>query len=511
MQRRLAIAFVLTALLSVLLVGFGVLAIAQAGARNRAEDQVTRGLSVVGSLLGSEGRQLRQLETLLPATRRNLQLDQLTPVLVLDDGTIEVVQRGRGRAGADAIGRPLSPEELERLDAAENVVVSGPGAVTGFRVIPTDDGLLGGARLTLLARQNVTAVPSQTVAWFLLSSLIVIVGALVAAVLLARRLVRPIREIQGATAAIAAGQLTTRVEADGTDELAELGQSVNRMAADLERSKALDRQFLLSVSHDLRTPLTAISGYAEALEDGAVVDTSGAGAIIGSHAERLERLVGDLLDLAKLDANRFRLDLRPVELSVVSGRTVAGLAATAAGDGVTIEQRVDAEATVLADPDRLAQVIANLVDNATTFAAERVLVAITVEPSPPASGAGDQEAEPVASARLTVADDGPGFAPEDLPYVFDRLYTGSARPRRAENSTGLGLSIVRELVAAMGGTVRAGNGADGGAAIDLWLPVHRPADVTTEAPWPPPSSSGHPSPEPPTEPPRALPGPRPPA
>ncbi|MEL6982773.1 MAG: HAMP domain-containing sensor histidine kinase, partial [Actinomycetota bacterium] len=291
--------------------------------------------------------------------------------------------------------------------------------------------------------------------------------------------------------------------------MAELGRSVNRMAADLERSKALDQQFLLSVSHDLRTPLTAISGYAEALQDGAVADPSGAGAIIGNHAKRLDRLVGDLLDLAKLDANRFRLDLRPVGLAVVSGRTVAGLAAKAAGHGVTIDQRTDAEATVLADPDRLAQVIANLVDNAINFATERVLVTIVIEspassPTPLPSADGGPGANLVA--KLTVSDDGPGFATEDLPYVFDRLYTGSARPRRSENSSGLGLAIVRELVGAMGGTVAAGNGANGGAAIAVWLPVHQPADVTTEVPMP-----LQPNQEPPVEPPRALPAPPPPA
>lgn len=494
LQRRLATAFVLTALVSVLLVGVGILAIARSGATDRAEDEVTRALSVVGDLLGSDRRQVRQLEDLVPANRRDLQLEQLSPVLVGDDGSVGLVRRGRGRPDA-ANGLPtlgLTQTELARLDEGEIVLRSDGGTVFGLRVVPVSDLPDRQGRLALLAQQRVTTVPRQTVSWFLLSSLIVVLGALAAAVWLARRLVRPIKEIQGATAAIAAGELTTRVGAEGEDELAELGRSVNRMAADLERSKALDQQFLLSVSHDLRTPLTAISGYAEALQDGAVEDPGGAGTIIGNHADRLERLVGDLLDLAKLDANRFRLDLRPVDVSVVVGRTVAGLEAAAATDGIAIEQRIDTDRIIQADADRLAQIVGNLVDNAVGFAGDRVLVEVRAENStgnstengadPGAQDHGESADGPVLA--ITVSDDGPGFDPEDLPFVFDRLYTGSARPRRAENSTGLGLSIVRELAGAMGGTVEARNGSLGGAAIDVRFPAIDTSSSSTTSPDP---------------------------
>ncbi len=491
LQRRLAIAFVLTALVSVLLVGVGILAIARSGATARAEDDVLRGLGVVGDLLGSDRRQLRQLEDLVPANRRDLQLDQLTPVLVGNDGTVGLVRRVRGRAdaGTELPSPPLSPTELARLDDGEIVLRTDGGTVFGLRVVPVSDLPQRQGRLALLAQQQVTTIPRQTVTWFLLSGLVVVLGALAAAVALARRLVKPIHEMQAATAAISAGELTTRVRADGGDELADLGRSVNRMAADLERSKALDQQFLLSVSHDLRTPLTAISGYAEALRDGAVDDPGAAGAVIGNHADRLERLVGDLLDLAKLDANRFRLDRHPVDVSVVVGRTVAGLEAAAATDGISIEQRIETDQVVSADADRLAQIVGNLVDNAVGFARSRVLVQVGPdEPGRPTDG---------STVTITVSDDGPGFDPDDLPFVFDRLYTGSARPRRAENTTGLGLSIVRDLASAMGGTVEAGNGANGGAAIQVRFPaMGGPTDpagpasttITMEVPTPRPPS-----------------------
>lgn len=481
----------LTALVSVVLVGFGVLAIAQLGARSRAEDDVTRALNVMEAALDSTTRSARQVESLLISTRRDLELQLLEPVLVADDGQVRsVVARQRRREGTPLPDFPtvsLSADEVQALDEGQTVNLSEPGAVYSLRTVPTDAiADTAEVRLALLAGQQVTAVDRQAVAWFLLSSAVVVIGALAAGLQLARRLARPIRDIEDTTSAIAAGNLAARVATKGDDEVAQLGRSVNRMAADLERSKALDRQFLMSVSHDLKTPLTAISGYAEGLRDGAVVDPTRAGEVIGDHAARLDRLVGDLLDLAKLDANRFRLDLRRVDLSVLAGRTAAGLVPEAAQHGVALTHWASGSPVVRADPDRIEQAIGNMIHNAITFADREVQVEIGVD--------GDR-------ATVSVRDDGPGFAPEDLPHVFDRLYTGAAQPRRAENSSGLGLAIVRDLAAAMGGSVEAANNPGGGACIGLTLPLSDP-----ERPAPGPSGAGpkvSPGPESATPPPAA--------
>src|SRR5207248_5606518 len=135
------------------------------------------------------------------------------------------------------------------------------------------------------------------------------------------------------------------------EELASLARSINTMAATLARSRGLERQFLMSVSHDLRTPLTSIRGFAEAIADGAATDDRRAAEVITAESRRLERLVGDLLDLAKLDAKRFSLDLRPVDLADVVAATADGFRPAADGYGLALE--VDtAAATVRADPDR---------------------------------------------------------------------------------------------------------------------------------------------------------------
>jgi signal transduction histidine kinase len=195
------------------------------------------------------------------------------------------------------------------------------------------------------------------------------------------------------------------------------------------------------------------------LSDGAVDDPIHAGNVIGNHADRLERLVGDLLDLAKLDANRFQLHLQPFDIGVAVGRTVAGLVPSAERFGLELTFANSGPLIAQADPDRLAQVVANVVDNAIKFA--RSHVATSVSPNG-------------THALIEISDDGPGILPEDLPHVFERLYVSSSQPTRAENPNGMGLAIVRELTTAMGGSVAASAGPDGGTIVTLRVPLAAP-------------------------------------
>ncbi|MGH1489304.1 MAG: sensor histidine kinase [Acidimicrobiales bacterium] len=461
MQRRFTIALVSTALVSILLVGFGVLAMAQLGARGNAEDQVSRGLRVVDDLLVSSLRESRQIETSVTGLRSQFDLAFLQPVTITSDGRLAAreVRPGRGpterlRAFPDVV---LDSEQLALLAEGETVLISAPRFVYGVRVLEVErPNGQPSISIALLAGQNVSAVTSQTVAWFLLSSMVVLGGALLAGIWLAKRLIGPLKAIEATTSAIAGGNLAARVTHTGKDEVADLGNAVNQMASDLERSKALDRQFLMSVSHDLKTPLTAIAGYAEALSDGAVTDPKAAGDVISSQAHRLEHLVGDLLDLARLDANRFTLQSQTFDLAVVAGRSVAGMVNRAEKRGIALRRSDSSPLMVVADPDRTAQAIGNLIDNAIKFAKTTIVVELISD---------------AISATVSVSDDGPGISPEDLEHIFDRLYTGSAQPRQAENPTGLGLAIVRELASAMGGHVVAANNPNGGAKLSLSLPL----------------------------------------
>jgi two-component system sensor histidine kinase BaeS len=311
---------------------------------------------------------------------------------------------------------------------------------------------------------------ADSVWYFLLAAAVALVVAGIVAAQIARRVSRHVVAAAGAAEAIAGGDLEVRLSARdrGYPELVALGSAINTMAAGLGRARALERQFLLSISHDLRTPLTSIRGYAEAIADGAVPDPQAAANVVMAEAARLERLIRDLLDLAYLDAQRF--SLHPVELDL--GAAVA--AATEAlryeleTSAVGLEMRQPPEPLVVtADGDRIAQMVANLVENAGKYARSRVVV--TVERRP-ASRAG------TASVAVSVEDDGPGIAAEDLPHIFERLFTSEKRASRAARGTGLGLAIVAELAGAMGGSVSAESplGAEGGTRMTVRLPLLKP-------------------------------------
>ncbi|MBX3285593.1 MAG: HAMP domain-containing histidine kinase [Actinobacteria bacterium] len=337
----------------------------------------------------------------------------------------------------------------------------------------------GGALAVVITRSSQR--PRPPLGWFLLGGgAALAVGAAVAWGV-SSDLTRPLRRAHDATRQIAAGDLAARLPdpspGDRT-EVADLTRSINDMAAALEHSRGLERQFLLSVSHDLRTPLTSIRGYAEAISDGTATDPAAAARVIGTEAQRLGRLVADLLDLARLDADGFTFAHQVVPVAEVVQEVVEGFRPTAEAAGVALHLGPVVRGTeARIDPDRLGQCVANLVENGLRYAA----AALWVE-ARPAPGGG---------VLVAVADDGPGIAPDDLPRVFERLYADDRRPTRgpAPGSTagsGLGLAIVHELVAAMGGRVRAESPAQPGG---------RGARFVIELPPPPAPSVPAPTPE----------------
>jgi two-component system sensor histidine kinase BaeS len=213
------------------------------------------------------------------------------------------------------------------------------------------------------------------------------------------------------------------------------------MAAQLEQSRGSERAFLLSISHDLRTPLTSIRGYAEALADGTLDDANPddrkkAATVISGEARRLERLVGDLLDLSRLDSRQFSLQPSMCNATEVVRASAEAFLPQARDLGVQLDIRSGDAIAVDLDAERLAQIVANLVENALKYAATRVQV----------------YAAPQDAGRFSVVvgDDGPGIPPDQRALVFERLYTVRDTPGRAVG-TGLGLAIVCELAAAMGG------------------------------------------------------------
>jgi two-component system, OmpR family, sensor kinase len=332
-------------------------------------------------------------------------------------------------------------------------------------------GLLYVARST--ARGRVVLIRSARLAFAkwrpFLSSLVIagLGGAALAAVLsflLARRLLRPIDELAQATRRVAAGETAVTVPVEGEDELAELGRSFNAMALELERARESQRSFLESVSHELKTPLTSIRGYAEALQEGAVSPAEG-GRVVAAEADRLERLVFDLLDLARLGRAGFAVEHRPVDLAAIGATAVQRHLPRAQELGVQLRGSADGQAWGVGDEGRLLQATSNLVENALRLT--------------PSGGSVDVCTGP---GTIAVRDMGPGLADDDLPRAFERFYLYDRyRSERAVGS-GLGLAIVKELTAAMGGQVSASGRAGGGAQFEIRIPIAGPPAAADRLP-----------------------------
>jgi two-component system, OmpR family, sensor kinase len=298
-----------------------------------------------------------------------------------------------------------------------------------------------------------------------LLQLVVIGGAAVAlavavSTLLAKRLTDPLHRLADASARLAGGDLPQRVEVTGDDELAHLASRFNAMADSLAEARRREHEFLASVSHELRTPITAIRGYAEAIEDGSAKGASidDAVRVIQEEASRLERLAQDVVDLARLGAEEFRLEPVDVDLAVTIDEASRAHLARAQQAGVTLTATSEGAMRAVTDPGRVRQIISNLVENALRVTPDGGEVRIT--------GRAREHA-----IEITVSDTGPGIAPEDLPHVFERSYLWSRSRAVRPVGTGLGLAIVRELADALGGTITVSSEPGRGSAFVLSVPL----------------------------------------
>lgn len=281
-------------------------------------------------------------------------------------------------------------------------------------------------------------------------------GALIAALaswLLAQRLTGPIAQLAAATRRLAAGERDVTVPSAGSDELSELARSFNRMAAELETATEAQQRFLESVSHELKTPLTSIRGYAEALSDDAIEQHQAAG-VIGDEAARLDRLVSDLLDLARMQRSGFTIEPAALDLADVVTLVAQRYRGRAQALGILLEAASDAPAPAFADTDRIVQAVSNLVENALRVTPSGGRVTVAARPG-----------------TVVVRDTGPGIAPEDLPRAFERFYLHERYRAHRPVGSGLGLAIVSELAQRMGGTIQVESNPHAGACFTLTLPL----------------------------------------
>jgi Signal transduction histidine kinase len=374
-------------------------------------------------------------------------------------------------AGARFVPRSVIDQALSGRSVSETVSVGGDERM--IAAVPTTGG---GAVVGVRKVADVRAADAAMVPWIVIALLIGLVAAVIAGVLLARRIARPV--VRGAAAArsLALGDRNVEFTAHGIRELDDLTTALRRLDQALAVSEARQREFLLSVSHEMRTPLTAIRGYAEALEDG-VVDATEAqtvGRTLGVESQRLDRFVSDLLELARLDADDFPIERREVDLAAVVESASLAWSARAEQAGIVLQcTAVMRPAVVVSDVMRVRQVLDGLIENALRVTPTGGTVTIEVGRAATGVDAGEAGfalADGVETVAIEVRDSGPGLTEDDARVAFER---GALRTRYAgirPGGTGLGLSIAARLVERLGGRIAVGPAPEGGACFRVELP-----------------------------------------
>jgi signal transduction histidine kinase len=276
---------------------------------------------------------------------------------------------------------------------------------------------------------------------------------------LMRRVVMPLAEVIAAAQAVASGDLSTRVQASGPDDLRALSDSFNHMAASLEQSDNERRNMLADIAHELRTPLTVMRGRLEGIVDGIYPASAEQISPALEETYLLERLVEDLRLLTLAETRQLHFEHRDVNLGDIAAHVIDLFQAEADDKKIKLAFQRPTEATVTSlDPQRIEQVVGNLVSNALRYTPEAGSIYLTVEKA-------------AGNAVLTVSDDGPGVPVEDVPRIFRRFWRGEKSRSRASGGAGLGLAIARQLVEAQGGEIHAENRAEGGLKISIQFPL----------------------------------------
>ena len=457
---------------------------------NTQRENLLAQAQLVAAALGSEIPQVTntdqysQVTNVLPGIHTRV-IDPLGAVVIDltgDEGSLRSSDLTMPRLAQNASGL-VTPEELVSRPEIAQARLGQPATalrrvdvVEGRRVlyaavpVLSDDGnVLQIVYLaTPLPDTQWSAFPTSVRWQFGAVILLSILLAGFAGLLLAKRISRPLEKMVEATHAIATGDLTQKVPEDlAIKELGLLGRAFNAMTTSLHHADLAKTAFISDVSHELRTPLTVIKGTIETLQDGALDDHVGRGSLLSSMAretERLIKLVNDLLVLTRADAGALNLQVVLVDLGELARsrcqhfERAAELRQVHLRIGVNSQSITNDTISISVDPDRIAQVLDNLLDNAIRYSPPGGEVIVTLKP----------EADQVA---CRVSDQGPGIPAEHLPFIFERFYRVNQARGRSEGGIGLGLSIARGLVVAHGGRIAAFSDEGKGTTITFWLPI----------------------------------------
>ena len=372
-----------------------------------------------------------------------------------------VLADGEGRIIADSANKLIGQTVIQGWDEPVALIANrgAPvGAVYADPLGPADDP----QREAFLAGINRALLLAAVVAG--LAALLLTAG-------LSRRILKPVETLTTAARRMEKGDLSQRVEVQSNDEIGELARAFNAMADGLTRLEGLRRNMVTDVAHDLRTPLSNIRGYLEALQDGVVEPKPEVIDSLYEEAMLLNRLVDDLQELALAEAGQLRLERRPVAPADLVNRATEAARAQAAAEGIALQADLSEDLPLVnVDSQRIGQVLGNLLSNALTHTPSGGEIVIAarrcLEPSRRVvEGARETQ------VAVSVSDTGEGIAPEHLPYIFERFYRADRSRSRATGGTGLGLAIARQLVEAHGGRIEVESEVGRGTQFTFTLPV----------------------------------------
>lgn len=359
--------------------------------------------------------------------------------LVDDQGRILIAGRGYH------VGETIPFELVETWQP-----IRSDGEVVGWVIAPREQFERNPAEISFVRRTQraltTAAIGAATV-------------SLLLGVVLSRTLTRPLRDLTAATRAIAQGDLTYKVRVRSRDEIGELASSFNLMSDELGRAQELRRQMTADIAHELRTPISVILGHVDALEEGVLPASSETFGILREETGRLERLVEDLRTLSRADAGELTLTPRTVHPQTLLEQAIAAHRPLTLERGVTMHIEAVGDIPELnVDPDRMAQVLGNLLNNALRYSPQGGRITLRAR-----STNGEVE--------LQVEDSGTGLPPEALDRIFDRFYRTDPSRQRESGGSGLGLPIARSILEMHGGRIWAESEPGKGTRIVIRLPV----------------------------------------